>query len=188
MTASAAPAPTSTQYTNEKAFKDAVLNGTNTYRKQHNATALTWNDTLAEYAEGWSDKCQFKHSEGPYGENLASGYSNVTSGMDAWGHEREEYDFGKMEFSKKTGHFTQLVWKETTSVGCSRTECNGRDDGGAPGFYVVCEYHPAGNVIGRFKENVQERDEGPKSGGGVEISWHFLWIATFGVGGWCCLF
>jgi hypothetical protein len=65
----------------------------------------------------------------------------------------------------ETGHFTQLVWKDTTSVGCGRTECNGRDDGGAPGWYLVCEYWPHGNVIGAFEENVQEQvpeDEQPE--------------------------
>ena len=41
-------------------------------------------------------------------------------------------------------------------MGCGRTECNGRDDGGAPGWYVVCSYSPPGNVQGAFVENVQE--------------------------------
>jgi hypothetical protein len=52
-----------------------------------------------------------------------------------------------------TGHFTQLVWKATEQVGCSRTQCDGK--GNAPGWFVVCEYWPRGNIVGAFKENVQ---------------------------------
>ncbi|KAF2788377.1 PR-1-like protein [Melanomma pulvis-pyrius CBS 109.77] len=155
------------EYTDASAFKDAVLNGTNTYRRQHNATGLVWNSTLEAFAEAWGDDCRFGHSGGPYGENLASGYPNASASIVAWGHEREEYDFNKGDFSKQTGHFTQLVWKATTSVGCSRTRCDKHDSGGAPGWYVVCEYWPRGNVIGAFTENVQEQvneEEAPGPG------------------------
>ncbi|KAF2134048.1 PR-1-like protein [Dothidotthia symphoricarpi CBS 119687] len=150
----------STDYTDDADFRDAILNGTNTYRKQHNATDLVWNDTLAEYANEWSQDCKFDHSNGPYGENLASGFPSASEAIVGWGEERVNYDFEKGDFSMDAGHFTQLVWKSTTQVGCSRTECNGGEDGGkgdAPGWYVVCEYSPSGNVIGEFVENVQEQ-------------------------------
>jgi hypothetical protein len=115
---------------------------------------------------------------------LASGYPNAWASVDAWGQERVQYDFKKGtpcrpppifptntcqgEFLKKTGHFTQLVWKNTTSVGCGRTQCNGeRDkdkdkDMAAPGWYVVCEYYPPGNVIGSFTAMVQEQVPEPE--------------------------
>jgi uncharacterized protein YkwD len=89
----------STQYTDDKAFQDTVLNITNSYRQQHNASALTWNDTLADTAKEWAEKCGFEHSGGPTGENLSSGYANVTSAVMAWGSERKEYDYKKAEFS-----------------------------------------------------------------------------------------
>ena len=48
-------------------------------------------------------------------------------------------------------HFTQVVWKGTKEVGCAVQKCNGIFD---PSFgeasFVVCEYSPAGNVIGQF--------------------------------------
>ncbi|KAJ4366857.1 hypothetical protein N0V83_007385 [Neocucurbitaria cava] len=161
-----AASTTSAEYTKDDTFRDSILNVTNTYRKQHNATSLEWNETLADFAKDWSDDCKFEHSGGPYGENLASGYPNASASVIAWGEERKEYDFRDGEFSTATGHFTQLVWKNTTQVGCSRTECNAGQTGGhgdAPGWYVVCEYALAGNVIGAFVENVQEQ-----SGGGEE--------------------
>lgn len=89
--------------------------------------------------------------------------------------------------SSETGHFTQLVWRNTSTVGCARTECNGGQDGGngdAPGWcvlsrmrplkrfliihrYIVCEYFPAGNVVDQFTDNVLEQlpdDEVPSAG------------------------
>lgn len=167
------------QYTNDDLFKSTALNITNSYRQQHNATALTWNDTLADTAKDWAKKCGFEHSGGPTGENLASGYENVTAGIMAWGHERTSYDYGKAEFSSKTGHFTQLVWKGTTSVGCGRSNCTGKGD--APGWYVVCEYYPPGNVQGQFKENVQKEEKGgvgvvPDESAAVRIEEKVWWV------------
>ncbi|KAF2845084.1 PR-1-like protein [Plenodomus tracheiphilus IPT5] len=175
----------STQYTDDTQFRDAVLNVTNTYRKQHNATALEWNSTLADFAADWSEDCEFKHSGGPYGENLASGYANVTDSIVGWGEERERYDFRGGDFSSSAGHFTQLVWKNTTQVGCSRTQCNAGQQGGdgdAPGWYLVCEYSPAGNVIGAFVENVQEENASSMLKGNTGV----LWIAVFAscLGSW----
>ncbi|CAG2176580.1 unnamed protein product [Oppiella nova] len=44
------------------------------------------------------------------------------------------------------GHFTQLVWKSSTGLGCAR--CAGREPGGAwYETYVVCNYKPQGNIV-----------------------------------------
>ncbi len=37
-------------------------------------------------------------------------------------------------------------------MGCGRTDCNGQ--GGVPGWLVVCEYWPSGNVDGEFGQEV----------------------------------
>ena len=72
---------------------------------------------------------------GPDGENLAAGYPTVTDAVDAWGNERTKYNFNDPGFSEATGHFTQLVWKATRTVGCGRAFCNGKND--VPGWYVL---------------------------------------------------
>lgn len=171
-----------TQYTSDDLFESTVLNITNSYRQQHNASALEWNSTLASFASSHASDCAFAHSGGPYGENLASGYPNVTASIIAWGHERTEYDFHKADFDTATGHFSQLVWKATEQVGCGRTNCTGKGD--APGWFLVCEYYPGGNVLGQFKENVQGQvmgavgdvpdDRGAAGGLGVMRGWVVL--------------
>ncbi|OBT77832.1 hypothetical protein VF21_03233 [Pseudogymnoascus sp. 05NY08] len=191
--AAATPTPPSAEYTSPRAFQRAILDTHNFYRKEHNASALAWNRTSAAYAADWAEACEFEHSHGPTGENLAAGYPNATSSIDAWGTERTSYDFKKSEFSHETGHFTQVVWKDTTTVGCGRRECDGK--GGSPGWYVVCEYYPPGNVIGAFEENVQEQVEGVRNGNseGVvsgargRVGWDGWEGVVVGVVGWVLL-
>ena len=44
-----------------------------------------------------------------------------------WYEEVHEYDFDKPTgFSTRTGHFTQVVWKATTEVGCGLSQVKGR--------------------------------------------------------------
>ena len=109
------------EFVDDDAFTSAVLNSTNFYRGEHNATAVRWNRTLEEFAADYLDgnDCAFEHSGGPYGENLAIGCANATSCVEAWGDERDAYDFGSPGFTEETGHFSQLVWIDTTDVGVS---------------------------------------------------------------------
>jgi len=46
-----------------------------------------------------------------------------------------------------TGHFTQLAWVATTSIGCGVTQCGGLE-------LWVCNYDPPGNVETQYRENV----------------------------------
>jgi len=165
VTQSAPPAPTSTSYTSDQGFQNDILAATNFYRSEHGVAAVTWNATSAKYAVNWSSKCNFAHSGGPTGENLAAGYANASAAVDAWGLEREQYNWGKPGFGEATGHFTQLVWSNTTSVGCGRTNCANKNK--TPGWYVVCEYYPPGNIVGDnnqyFIDNVPKQVKGKPS-------------------------
>lgn len=136
-------------------FKAAILNSTNTFRTQHNASSVVYNNTLAKFASSYLSSlsnCEFEHSGGSFGENLAIGCSDTVSGcVELWGNERDKYDFGNPGFDKETGHFTQLVWKNTTDVGCGRKWC------GKKRWYLVCEYWPRGNILGQFDKQVETR-------------------------------
>ncbi|KAK2025753.1 SCP-like extracellular protein [Colletotrichum zoysiae] len=156
------PSPTAQpEWTSDDTFTSAVLNITNSYRNQHRAPDVTWNGTLAGFAADYlddmsGDSCDFEHSGGPYGENLAKGYPDATRSVEAWGDERDDYDFDRGQFDEETGHFTQLVWRNTSDVGCGRKFC---DDGQ---WYIVCEYWPRGNIVGQFVEQVQEEGFGAR--------------------------
>ena len=169
------------QWIDDDKFASAILNSTNFYRGEHNASSVTWNDTLAKFAADYlaQGSCIFKHSGGPYGENLAIGYPNATASVEAWGNERRDYDFGKPGFSEKTGHFTQLVWRNTTTVGCGRRLCMGTS-----GWFLACEYWPRGNVIGQFDTQVDAPVKGnagvswqrPGSGSWLAFVLAVLWL------------
>ncbi|KAJ5724557.1 hypothetical protein N7493_006285 [Penicillium malachiteum] len=168
--------PSPASYTSLTDFEDTVLQVSNEYRDDHNAGALVWNETLTEYARNWAEGCIWKHSDGPYGENIAFGFANASAAVKAWGDEGELYNFSKPTgYTEETGHFTQLVWKSTIQVGCAAVNCGYSDDSStskrdilaprstdgdsrAQGWYVVCEYTPVGNVVGDhdayFKKNV----------------------------------
>ncbi|KAG7662169.1 PRY1 [[Candida] subhashii] len=119
----------------------------NFYRAQHGVGNLIWSNELQqfskEYARTYDCSGVLVHSDSPYGENLAAGYLDV-NGVDAWYLEEIElYDFTDPGWSDRVGHLTQLLWKDTTKVGCYRKPC----DGFAYTQYTICEYWIQGNIV-----------------------------------------
>jgi len=80
------------------------------------------------------------------GENLAiCGRSACgTQGVDLW-YDEIRYTNGGLQshFTKQTGHYTAVVWKSTTTLGC-----------GIYDTLLVCQYGPAGNYKHQFTRNV----------------------------------
>ncbi|GAO46361.1 hypothetical protein G7K_0592-t1 [Saitoella complicata NRRL Y-17804] len=138
--------------TTTSSFIDSMLSWHNQYRAIHSAGAVTWNTTLATYAQNLADTCNFAHSGGPYGENLGIGtYNNPAYYVYLWYNEETQYDYSNPGFSESTGHFTQVVWDSTTEIGCGfATDCTTA----AYPYYLVCEYAPPGNVEGAYRANV----------------------------------
>ncbi|KAG8735147.1 hypothetical protein FRC12_018201 [Ceratobasidium sp. 428] len=128
---------------------NAYLDAHNSFRAQHGARALVWSPALATKAQNWANACVFKH--GSVGENLAAGTGNygAVDAVKGWTDEIKDYD----PRNPKPSHFTQVVWKSSTQLGCAVKQC-------PPGsifpakfgvaYYHVCEYTPPGNVIGQF--------------------------------------
>jgi len=151
----APPAPGAAKPSGLPAAAQALLDAHNRVRAQHCAPALTWSPKLAQAAQQWvstlrDQGCKFGHSGGRYGENLAAGTSGTLDGKsvtEMWYDEIKQYSFPNGGFSMQTGHFTQVVWKETTQLGCATTSCRGMD-------IWVCEYDPPGNVEGMYRQNV----------------------------------
>ncbi|KAF9692438.1 hypothetical protein EKO04_009782 [Ascochyta lentis] len=146
----------SAEYTNDDAFQKAVLDTTNLYRSQHDAVELSWNESLAGTAREWSEKCGAVPQAKPSHPATLPQQPRSKWGDERRDYEFKEYEFKKGEFSSETGHFSQLGWRNTASVAVRAlsvmAERKGR--GGAMGWYLVCNYHPAGNVLGQFTENV----------------------------------
>ncbi|KIJ41716.1 hypothetical protein M422DRAFT_171979, partial [Sphaerobolus stellatus SS14] len=125
-------------------WSSIVLNEHSTTRAQYGASGLSWNNTLSQSSNSWAKGCSFKHSGGPYGENLVYAF---TTGYGLWVNESHN-DPG---FSEQTGHFTQVVWKSTTTIGCALVECpKGTILKDFAVDYLVCQYYPPGNVQGEF--------------------------------------
>lgn len=133
----------------------AILDAHTARRADHCAPPLAWSDALAQQSQRWAEHlassgCQLEHSDTAYGENLAAGTSGTLSPEEVvgmWYREIDQYSFRRGGFSMDTGHFTQLVWVGSTSLGCAMTTCGGMD-------VWVCNYDPPGNVDGEYEGNV----------------------------------
>uniref|UniRef100_A0A0K8R620 Putative antigen 5 protein n=1 Tax=Ixodes ricinus TaxID=34613 RepID=A0A0K8R620_IXORI len=65
-----------------------------------------------------------------------------------WYDENKYYDYATGGYSALTAHFTQLVWKSTTHVGCGYAVSS------TSKIFVVCKYYPQGNIPGQYQSNV----------------------------------
>ena len=63
------------------------------------------------------------------------------------------YNFESERNSGGTGHFTQVVWKESTVLGIGKANIK---KNGMYCTYVVGRYKKAGNFMGKYKENVEK--------------------------------
>jgi pathogenesis-related protein 1 len=134
----------------------ALVGAHNRARARHCAPPLRWSVKVARSAQRWADTlrasgCGLRHSQGQYGENLAAGTAGMldpAAVVGMWYDEVKRYSFARGAFSMQTGHFTQLVWRATSEVGCGSAQCDGVD-------VWVCQYDPPGNVQGEFRENVR---------------------------------
>ena len=61
------------------------------------------------------------------------------------------YQFNAGSNNRGTGHFTQVVWKESTVLGIGRAEVQ---QNGMKCAYIVGRYKPAGNFLGEYQQNV----------------------------------
>ncbi|XP_070551655.1 uncharacterized protein [Ptychodera flava] len=147
-----------------QALKDQLLEAQNYFRCLHGVDPLTWDTDAEEFAEHVSKdnaalgRIEHAH-DNPWGENLAmqtvvsrediSGYGFVKM----WYDEIQYYDYSKPQFASETGHFTQLLWKDSRRVGCAIAD--GVDPTGEYiQYFVTCEYDPPGNDFDYFAENI----------------------------------
>jgi uncharacterized protein YkwD len=123
-----------------------LLEAHNHFRARHCASPLSWSPALAQTAQAWAARlarrgCPLEHSGGSLGENLASATTGTMRDRDVvglWYGEVSRYNFRRGSFSAATGHFTQLVWRESARLGCAIATC-------AELQLWVCNYDPPGS-------------------------------------------
>lgn len=140
----------------DSSFIAAILQSHTTYRDSLQLPAIAWSDALAKDALAWAqhlaaiNKGEHDMSiRGREGENLFAGTAGAYSYHDMvalWGNEKKFFQYGVFpncatSRSAVIGHYTQIVWKNTKSVGCALAS-NGETD------FLVCRYAPAGNMVG----------------------------------------
>jgi uncharacterized protein YkwD len=139
--------------------RNQLLERHNYYRAKHGVDNLVRNSELEEISQEYTSYLVtnnlFEHSNNMYnsdymGENLYQGtlMSNIgESCTDLWYSEISDYDYNNPVFGYDTGHFTQVVWKDTKQMGCG-FECSNNY------CTITCNYYPAGNYVGEFAKNV----------------------------------
>ncbi|KAF2084751.1 PR-1-like protein [Saccharata proteae CBS 121410] len=116
----------------------------NIHRANHSVAPLTWNTTLAEDAQEIGETCIWGHNVngGGYGQNLASN-TNVGDTLSMWyngeiaQYDPSNYGLPTPKNAGELGHFTQVVWNATRTVGCATIVCPDMN-------YTVCNYYPGG--------------------------------------------
>ena len=137
------------------------------YRDAKGLPALDWSSGLAGIATEWAQKLaaeqcgSLEHRPSSYraprdiGENLATASASPappergpTSAVDDWASEAQFYDHSanRCQEGEVCGHFTQVVWRATQEVGCAESTCT---DGEWQTKVWVCNYRPAGNIVGQ---------------------------------------
>ena len=139
-------------------FAGRVLDVHNAERAALNLPPLIWNDTLAEHAAAWAEHLaalgQFEHSPNAdragEGENLwigTAGWFTPEEMVGGWAQEKQFFRNGVFPDVSTSGgwhvvgHYTQMIWKSTTEVGCAVANGGGWD-------ILVCRYSPPGNFVG----------------------------------------
>jgi hypothetical protein len=138
-----------------------ITNYINAYRELNQAPVLSWESDISTYSQNWSNYLLlnnlFDHSGTPiYGENMTwfQGYnldmiSIIQLAIDSWYNEISSYDFSNPGFSEETGHFTNLVWVNSSSFGIGYSYDNVSDTA-----IVTFNNSPPGNIITEFEANV----------------------------------
>ena len=144
---------------------EAMVAAHNTARRREAVPNLTWSPQAASFAAEWAARlaashCQMQHrpKPTPYGENIFWQSARVWSNgrreqvpirpaqvVSAWVEEKADYDYrsNRCTPGKMCGHYTQVVWRNTTRVGCGMSVCNDLSQ------IWVCNYDPPGNFIGK---------------------------------------
>jgi uncharacterized protein YkwD len=145
----------------EAQLQQAALEAHNRARAALGLAPLRWSPALVASARAYAEELartrRFEHAphppgQAPQGENLWTGTRGAYRYDEMFGHwlaEQRYYraaptpDFSTSGDYRDVAHYTQIVWRASTEIGCAMAS-NDRDD------YLVCRYLPGGNVVGQM--------------------------------------
>ena len=145
-------------------FALSAIKRHNILRACHNAQPLMFNCEIMKISQDYSEYLaknvgSLVHSKTRFhgewmGENLSlvSGSAIPKGGTptNMWDNEIHSYDFNNPGFSSATGHFTQVVWKNSKELGI-----------GAYCYNYICimtgNYYPGGNYNNMYSTQVQNK-------------------------------
>ncbi|THX91672.1 PR-1-like protein [Aureobasidium pullulans] len=118
-------------------YQQRVLVSHNVHRANHSASNLVWDNALASTAAKIASTCVYAHNTttdgGGYGQNIAAGLAadNITAVITELFYNGEVSYFNglygqaqpDMSNFHNWGHFSQIVWKGTSKVGCATQYC-----------------------------------------------------------------
>ncbi|XP_065065301.1 uncharacterized protein LOC135691380 [Rhopilema esculentum] len=140
----------------------------NRYRNIHSASPLLLNSRMSKesqwYADNLARKGSVNHSplksRPGIGESIeklctkSNGIPTASQVVKKWYEEvcNPGYNFKRDGKQVGTGHFTQIVWKDTKALGIGLAASKSED--GHICSYVVARYYQAGNDLGTIRSNV----------------------------------
>ncbi|NEO85611.1 MAG: hypothetical protein F6J87_15375 [Spirulina sp. SIO3F2] len=141
--------------------------------------AVSWDCAAAEVAQQWADETEGRqgHSANNWrqqqygdrtglsgraaglGENLGWSAASSPDSVDpvvstvlSWDAERSHYNHSSGACNKVCGHYTQIIWRESTKIGCGLKRDNIQFPGIGKvwehGYFLSCTYHNVGNING----------------------------------------
>ena len=157
--AGAAPCLAASAIEPQQTMADRILAMHNQERAAVGAPPMVWDETLAQSAASYGPTLaslrHLRHSPRDtrpgQRENLAmgsSGYYDYQAMTGFWINEKRHFMPGQFPNVSRTGnwkdvaHYTQMIWKGTTHVGCALQRGGDLD-------YLICRYSPPGNADGR---------------------------------------
>ncbi|XVE99820.1 hypothetical protein REPUB_Repub03eG0234400 [Reevesia pubescens] len=131
---------------------DDFLDAHNAARKEVGVPSMKWDNVLEAYALNYSQgkisSCELVRAVGPSGQNLAwsRGDLSGTEAVALWvDDEKNDYNLesGVCASGRICSHYTQVIWINSTQLGCAKVRCNNN------GTFIACYYYPPGNIPGK---------------------------------------
>jgi cysteine-rich secretory family protein len=139
-------------------LRSGVLAAHNAARAAVGVPPVAWSDRLAAEAAPWAQELarrgRLEHSAANdrpgEGENLWIGTAGTYGPSDmvaGWTAEKADFrpgvfpDVSASGNWQAVGHYSQMIWRNTTQIGCARASLRGWE-------VLVCRYAPAGNTMG----------------------------------------